>query len=246
MLRPMPSNDAGPRAMPLSHRRAFVARHTRRRDVEGVSGVQLHLADDIETLWPATEAALGIDGAPIPFWAFAWAGGLALARYLVEHPREVAGRRVLDVASGSGLVAIAAARAGAASVAAADIDPFAEVAIAANARVNRVRVRVVTGDLLDGTPPDVDVILCGDAWYEAPLAGRMTPWLRAAAARGIRVLAGDPGRRYLPGDGLLELTRYRVRTTTVLEDRDEVEARVFAVVAGPGQPEAGDAATMPR
>jgi predicted nicotinamide N-methyase len=222
--------DDTPRDLPRSHRRAFVARHTRLREVDGVRGVRLHLADDVETLWPATEAALGIDGAPIPFWAFAWAGGLALARYVLEVPQAVADRRVLDFATGSGLVAIAAARAGAAEVLAADIDPFAEVAVALNARANGVHVGYTGHDLLDGPPPDVDVLLAADTWYEGPLAERVLPWLRAAAARGTAVLVGDPGRRYLPDPaaaGLTELARYEVRTTTVLEDHETVTSRVF-------------------
>src|SRR6186713_1485003 len=113
-----------PRTLPLSHRRAFVARHTRLRPVDGVAGIRLHLADEVEPVWRATEEALRVDGAPIPFWAFAWAGGLALARYVDEHPDTVAGREVLDMATGSGLVALVAARAGATRVDAADIDPF--------------------------------------------------------------------------------------------------------------------------
>jgi predicted nicotinamide N-methyase len=227
-----------PRALPRSHRRAFVARHTRLREVDGLPGLRLHLADDVETLWPATEAALGIDGVPIPFWAFAWAGGLALAHYLRDHPEAVAGRRVLDIATGSGLVAIEAARAGAEAVTAADIDPFAEVAVALNARANGVHVAYAGRDLLDEPAPPVDVLLAGDTWYEGPLAERMLPWLREAHGRGVRVLAGDPGRRYLPGDaaaGFIELGRYRVRTTTVLEDRDVVEARVLTFAQGAGQ-----------
>ncbi len=218
------------RELPRSHRRAFVARHTRLHEVEGLPGLRLHLAHDIETLWPATEAALGIDGAPIPFWAFAWAGGIALARYVREHPNTVAGRRVLDIATGSGLVAIAAAQAGAADVVAADIDPFAEVAVALNARANGVHVGYAGRDLLLEPPPDVEVLLAGDTWYEGPLAERVLPWLREAAANGTRVLLGDPGRRYLPAtaaNGLVELARYEVRTTTVLEDREVVTSRVF-------------------
>jgi predicted nicotinamide N-methyase len=222
--------------IPLSHRRSFVARHTRLRPLDDLAGIRLHLADDVETLWPAVEAVLGTDGAPIPFWAFAWAGGLGLARYLYEHPDEVRGARVLDVATGSGLVAIAAASNGAAGVAAADIDPFAEAAVAMNARANGVRIAFTRRDLLDGPPPDVDVLLAGDTWYEGPLAERILPWLRAAAASGTRVLVGDPGRRYLPADpvaGFAELARYRVHTTTVLEDRAEVESRVLAVAPQP-------------
>lgn len=219
-----------PAALSLALRRSFVARHTRLRPVEGLDGIRLHLADDVETLWPAVEAVLGIDGAPIPFWAFAWAGGLALGRYVQEHPDAVRGRRVLDLATGSGLAAIVAARAGAASVLAADIDPFAEAAVPMNARANGARLAYTGRDLLDGPPPDgIDVLLAADTWYEGPLAERMLPWLRAAADRGIAVLLGDPGRRYLPAEGLRELARYQVRTTTVLEDREIVEARVFAL-----------------
>lgn len=232
---PDPRHDR-PRVLPLSHRRQLVARHTRLREVEGVPGIRLHLADDIETLWPETERVLGIDGAPIPFWAFAWAGGLALARWIGEHPDAVRGAHVLDLATGSGLVAIAAARAGAAAVLAADIDPFAEAAVERNARANHVHVAYTGHDLLDAPPPATDVLLCADAWYEGPFAERVTPWLRAAAGAGARVLVGDPGRRYLPDParaGFTELAAYRVRTTTVLEDRELVTARVFEVRATP-------------
>ena len=223
--------EPSPRRLPLSHRRAFVQRHTRLREVEGVPGVRLHLADAVDPLWHATEEAVGVDGAPIPFWAFAWAGGLALSRWLIEHPEEVVDRMVLDFATGSGLVAIVAARLGA-TVSAVDIDPFAEAAVDLNARANRVRVAYSTRDLLDDTPPAVDVLLAADTWYESPLADRVLPWLRAASAAGIRVLVGDPGRKYLPspgGSGFVELARYAVRTTTTLEDRDVVDGRVFEV-----------------
>jgi predicted nicotinamide N-methyase len=201
--------------------------------VPGLPGIRLHLADDAASVWRATEFALGIAGAPIPFWAFAWAGGLALARFVAEHPDEVRGRRVLDFATGSGLVAIAAALAGASAVTAADIDPFAEAAVALNARANGVRLAFVGRDLLDEEPPDVDVLLAADTWYEGPLAERVLPWLRAAARQGTRVLVGDPGRRYLPTNGLAPLASYDVETTTLLEDRAVVRARVF-VVAGDG------------
>jgi predicted nicotinamide N-methyase len=228
----MTGTDRDARRLPLSHRRAFVQRHTRLVEVDGVGDVRLHLADEVEPLWHAVEESLGIDGAPIPFWAFAWAGGLALARWLEEHPEEVAGRQVLDFATGSGLVAIVAAGCGAKEVTAVDIDPFAEAAVSVNARANDVRVAYSTRDLLDEAPPKVDVLLAGDTWYEEPLAERVLPWLRAAAATGTRVLVGDPGRKYLPdpgGAGFVELARYPVRATTTLEDREVVEARAFAI-----------------
>ena len=228
----MPRVESTPRRLPLSWRRAFVQRHTRLTDVPGVLGVRLHLAVSVDDVWSAIEEAVGTDGEPIPFWAFAWAGGLALSRWLQEHPAEVAGRTVLDVGTGSGLVAIVAAQAGAERVSAVDIDPFAEAAVGLNARANRVRLAYSTRDLLDDPPPAVDVLLAADTWYEGPVAERFMPWLRASAAAGVRVLIGDPGRKYLPDPvdaGLVELARYDVRTTTTLEDREVVEARVFEV-----------------
>ena len=232
MSSPRPTHEAAadrPRRVPLSHRRALVAHHTRLRPVPGLPGIRLHLADDVEPVWRATEAALGIAGAPIPFWAFAWAGGLGLARFLQEHPDEVGGRRVLDLATGSGLVAIAAVLSGASAVTAADIDPFAEAAVALNARANGVRIGFVGRDLLDDEPPDVDVLLAADTWYEGPLAERMLPWLRAAAGRGTRVLVGDPGRRHLPVSGLVPLASYDVQTTTRLEAQAVLQTKVFTL-----------------
>ncbi|HXI79511.1 MAG TPA: 50S ribosomal protein L11 methyltransferase [Verrucomicrobiae bacterium] len=228
-MAPRHETDDVPRRVPLSHRRALIARHTRLRPVEGVTGIRLHLADDAAPVWRATEAALGISGAPIPFWAFAWAGGLAIARYLEEHPDEVAGKQVIDLATGSGLCALVAMRLGAAGATGIDVDPFAEAALALNARANGVRVGFIGRDLLDEEPPPADVLLAGDTWYEGPLAERVLPWLRRAAATGTRVLVGDPGRRYLPADGLVQLAAYDVRTTTQLEDRDIVRGRVFTL-----------------
>ncbi len=221
-----------PRPLPLSHRRAFVARHTRLRPVDGVPGLRLHLADDVEPVWRATEEALAVDGAPIPFWAFAWAGGLALARYIDARPETVAGLDVLDMATGSGLVALVAARAGASHVDAADIDPFSEAAVRMNAHANHQHVTFVRRDLLDDVAPPVDVLLAADTWYEGPLAERILPWLRAAADAGTTVLVGDPGRAYLPdpaANGFERLARYEVRTTTTLEDRELVAASVYRV-----------------
>ena len=217
------------RRIPLSHRRALVGRHTRLRPVEGVAGVRLHMADEAAPVWRATEAALGIAGAPIPFWAFAWAGGLVIARFLQEHPNEVNDKQVVDLATGSGLCAIVAMRLGAARSVGIDIDPFAEAAVALNARANGVRVGFIGRDVLDEDPPKADVLLAGDTWYEGPLAERVLPWLGRAAANGTRVLVGDPGRRFLPVENLIWLAAYDVRTTTELEDRAVVRARVFTL-----------------
>ena len=167
--------------------------------------------------------------AALPYWAVAWAGGLAIGRYLRELPEAVTGRRVFDVASGSGLCAIASMRAGAAVATGADIDDFAGAAIELNARANGHRVGVVRRDVLDEEPPDVDIILAGDCWYDAHLARRMQRWLHQARDRGIDVLIGDPGRRFLPADQLVELASYDVRTTTELENLDLKHGRVYSL-----------------
>jgi predicted nicotinamide N-methyase len=211
--------------------RAFVLRHSTLRPVPGLETMRLNLADDVLELWRATQLATGDPEAPLPYWAFAWAGGLAIGRYLREHPDLVAGRRVLDLASGSGLCAIGAMQAGAAQATGADIDPFAVAAIEANARANGVRVGVVRRDLLAEAPPEVDVILAGDCWYEAELASRVLPWLRDAAVQGIDVLVGDRGRRYLPLAELDEIAAYDVRTTTDLDDMERKPGRVFTLRA---------------
>jgi predicted nicotinamide N-methyase len=211
--------------------RAFVLRHTRLQPVPGLEGIRLHLADEVLPLWHAAQVETGDPDAPLPYWAVAWGGGLAVARYLRDHPEAVAGRRVLDLAAGSGLCAIAAAQAGASAAIAADIDAFATAAIALNARANAVRVTVVGRDVIGEEPPDVDVILAGDCWYEAGLAARVLPWLRRAEDRAIRVVIGDPGRPHLPVDELVELAAYDVRTTTELEDLGLRQGRVYALRA---------------
>jgi predicted nicotinamide N-methyase len=211
--------------------RAFVLRHTRLRPVPGLEAIRLHLADDALPMWRELQVETGDPDAPIPYWAFAWAGGLAICRYLHEHPEVVAGRRVLDIASGSGLCAIAALAAGAAMATGVDIDAHAAAAIGLNARANGRRLTVLRRDILDEGPPDVDVILAGDWSYEAGLAERVMSWLRRARDVGIGVLVGDPGRRYLPTDELVRLATYDVRTTTELEDLDQKEASVYALRA---------------
>jgi predicted nicotinamide N-methyase len=221
----------------VESRRAFVLRHTLVRPVPGLEEVRLHLADEVLPLWRAVQVETDDPDADLPYWAFAWGGGLAIGRYLREHPEAVAGRRVFDLASGSGLCAIAAMLAGAMETTAADIEPFAAAAIELNARANGCRVAVVRRDVLDEQPPDVDVVLAGDWAYEARLAERVKPWLRRARAGGIDVLVGDPGRRYLPVDELVELASYELRTTTELEDLDLTTGRVYALreASSPGR-----------
>jgi len=209
--------------------RAFVLRYTHLRAVPGLEDVRLYLADEVLPLWHAVGVETNDPDPPLPYWAFAWAGGLAIGRYLREHPEAVAGRRVFDLASGSGLCAIASMLAGAIEATGADIDAFAAAAIELNARANGRRVSVVRRDVLDEEPPDVDVILAGDCWYDARLAGRVLPWLQRARGRGIGVLIGDPGRRYLPTDALVELASFEVRTTTELEDLERKQGHVYAL-----------------
>lgn len=209
--------------------RAFVLRHTHLRPVPGLAEIRLQLADEVLPLWHAVQIETDDPDAPLPYWAFAWAGGLAISRYLRERPEGVTGRRVFDFASGSGLCAIAAMRAGAAEATAADIDAFAAAAIEINARANGRRVTVVRRDVLDEEPPAADLILAGDCFYEAGLARLVLPWLQRARDRGIDVLVGDPGRRYLPTDELVELASYDVRTTTELEDLERKQGRVYAL-----------------
>jgi len=181
-----------------------------------VPELSLYLASEVVPLWRKTEEELAEAGVPPPFWAFAWAGGQALARYVLDHPALVAGRRVLDFGTGSGIVALAAARAGAADVLAADIDRFAAAAARVNAEANRLRIRVTTGEVI-GTQGAFDIILVGDMCYERPLADRLMAWLTASRAD---VLLGDPGRCYFPKSGLEKLAQYAVTTTRELEDRE--------------------------
>lgn len=211
----------------IADRRAFILANTRLQAPPHAPELRLHLADEVTPIWRMTEEALGELGLPPPFWAFAWAGGQALARYLLDHPREVEGKRVLDVASGSGLVAIAALRAGAASALSADIDGFCAAAVALNAEANGVAVAFTDVDLLDGPVPAAEVITAGDIFYEKPLAERALAWLARAHAEGRRVLIGDPGRSYFPREGLVRLAEYRVATTRDLEDQEIKRTGVF-------------------
>lgn len=184
-----------------------------------VPEIRLHLATEITPIWQATEATLAASNLPPPYWAFAWPGGQAIARHLLDHPELVRGRRVLDFASGSGLVAIAAAMGGAARAVANDIDAVASTAVALNAALNGVAVETDDRDLLEDADIGFDLVLCGDVCYERPMAERVTGWIRRLAARGVEVLLADPGRAYLPTAGLVEIARYGVATSLELEDR---------------------------
>jgi len=200
----------------VSNPSAFIRAETALSAPPLVPEIQLHLASKILPIWQATEADLERNGVPPPYWAFAWPGGQALTRHLLDHRELVAGRRVLDFAAGSGLSAIAAAMAGAATVAAADIDPYARAAIALNAASNGVEVALIEEDIL-GAPGDWEVVLAGDVCYERPMAERVARWFTQLAGAGRLVLIGDPGRSYLPGSGLKEIARYQVPTTLELE-----------------------------
>jgi predicted nicotinamide N-methyase len=208
---------------------AFVRSNTAIAAPPLVPELRLHLATEVTPIWQASEETLARGQVPPPFWAFAWAGGQALARYLLDHPETVAGREVLDICSGSGIVAIAAAQAGAARVTAAEIDPFAAAAIALNAPLNGVMVAIETRDLLDRGAAGWGVVLAGDVCYEEPMASRVIGLLRRTAARGRLALLGDPGRAYLPREGLVELARYTVPTSRELEDREAREGVVWEV-----------------
>jgi predicted nicotinamide N-methyase len=208
---------------------AFVAAQTVLATPPLVPEIRLHLATEITPLWQATEARLAESGVAPPYWAFAWPGGQAVARHILDHPALVAGKRVLDFAAGSGLAAIAAAMAGAASVEAAEIDALACAAIALNAAANGVVVACRAADLVDG-PGAWDVVLAGDVCYERPMAERVMPWLRRLAGRGTLVLMGDPGRNYLPASGLAEVARLVVPTSRELEDRTERETVIWRVL----------------
>ncbi len=191
--------------------------------------IKLHLATEITPIWEASEATLAEMNLPPPYWAFAWAGGQALTRFLMDHPDWVKGKTVLDFAAGSGLSAIGAAKAGAAKVQAAEIDDFAIAAIGLNARINGVAIDLVREDVV-GVEPRWDVVLAGDVCYERRMAERVIAWFRALAGRGVAILMGDPGRAYLPQSGLLELARYQVPTSLELEDRTMRETIVWRLM----------------
>ena len=212
---------------------AFVAAHTAIAAAPLVPEVRLHLATELTPLWEATEAWMEARDIEPPFWAFAWPGSQALARWVLDEPSRVAGLRVLDFAAGGGLAAIAAALSGAAAVEAAEIDLLAHAAIRLNAALNEVAVTAAGGaaDDVVGSAGYWDLILAGDVCYEAPMTGHILPWLRALAAGGATVILADPGRAYVPREGLEAVAAYRVPVTRELEDCDEREVILYRLRA---------------
>ncbi|MFD7450972.1 class I SAM-dependent methyltransferase [Kitasatospora sp. NPDC059827] len=197
---------------------AFILRETELTPVPFVPEIRLHMAQDAIALWETTESERGRAGLPPPFWAFAWAGGVAVARYVLDHPELVDGRAVLDIAAGSGLVGVAAALRSATQVRAAEIDAYAVAAIGLNAEANGVRVDGALVDLVDGDGAPAEVVLAGDVFYEREMAARFLPFLERAAARGATVIVGDPGRAYLPRDRFTAVAAYQVPVVADLED----------------------------
>jgi len=212
----------------LDEARAFIRANTRIATVPGMP-IRMHRADELTPIWEATEKDLAEANVAPPFWAFPWAGGQALARYVLDNPEVVRGKLVLDMACGSGLVGIAAALAGAAEVVANDIDPICEAAVALNAELNGVSISYSGGDLLHGDPPEADVILAADVFYEQAPARLFRAILECAHAKGSIILAGDPGRTYFPRDAFRQVAEYAVETTTEIENHPVKTARVWTL-----------------
>lgn len=204
----------------------FVAEYTALISPPLVPELQLHLAIETKEIWQHTEETLGEMGLPPPFWAFAWAGGQALARYVIDNPTTVSGQRVLDFAAGGAIAGLGAARAGAATIMASELDAFAIAACEANARANGCAIETVLGDIV-GTDDGWDVVLAGDVFYEGDLARDVGGWLESLVQRGARVLIGDPGRAFLPLEKLDRLAEYSVPVTRDLEDREIRQAKVW-------------------
>lgn len=218
-------------ALKLVDAEVFIRGNTRLRPVPHVPEISLYVADEAVPLWQKTEEELGEIGLPPPFWAFAWAGGQALARYVLDNPGLVRGKNVLDLAAGSGIVAIAAAKAGAAHVIANDIDAFTKPAIELNAAANNVSVQAETIDRLDPETPlaPFGAVLAGDIFYERDTAARALAFLERMASEQTIVLIGDPGRTYLPKDRLIVRSEYEVPVIRDLEDAEIKRTRVWAL-----------------
>ncbi len=211
-----------------AERVAFIAANTEVQSPQLLPEIRLHLASENMAIWQMTDEEREAAGVPLPYWAFAWAGGQALARYLLDHPEQVSGKKLLDIGAGSGLEAIAAAKAGA-DVTAADTDPFAVAATQMNAALNDVSLCATSEDLV-GVSGEWEIIMVGDLFFELPLAREMEAWLRERHQAGIKVLIGDPQRTYLPRQGLEKLATYAVPTTSALEDSDLRNASVWRMV----------------
>lgn len=214
----------------VEDRRAFIRSHTALEPPPLVPEIALHLATEVTPLWEATEAFLEKNGVPPPYWAFAWAGGQALARWILDNPQAVAGKRVLAFAAGGGVDAIACAKAGAAQVWANEIDAFALDAMALNAAHNGAAVTPLPDDIVGTVAEDWDVVIAGDVCYEKPMAGRVMAWLRDLAQKGRTVLLADPGRNYFAAEGMERLAVYDVPTTDDLEGCTLRRAGVYRVL----------------
>lgn len=233
----------------LASPREFISRNTRVQATPLLPEIELFLAHEMLPLWQLTENELERSGLPPPYWAFAWAGGQALARFILDNPQMVAGKHVLDLACGSGIVAIAAAQAGARSVLAADLDALACAACKMNAEHNNAQIQVLQTDLITSKAPpkihrqtnddycaaatlsSIEVIVSGDVFYEQPMAEKFEAWLRAMAGAERLVLVGDPHRTYFPQHGVELLQRYQVITTRELEDSDLRNTAVWRIEA---------------
>lgn len=216
--------------MGTDRRKAFVRTHTEALAVPALADIRLYQASEVTGLWEMTEAELAAHNLPPPFWAFAWAGGQGLGLYIQDNPQIVRGRRVLDLACGSGLVGIVAAQCGAREVMANDIDPFAEAACALNAELNGVRIGFDGADLLSGNMPEVDVILAGDIFYEKGMSDAMLTFLRRAHDKSIVIFLGDPHRSYLPREGLKREAQYTVATQTTIEDTATKTVSIWSLI----------------
>jgi len=232
-----PQGPSGPRdprhpAMGSAEMARFIVANTTVAAPPLTPQLRVYQATQITPLWQATEQMLEETGLPPPFWAFPWAGGQAVARLALDDPGLVRGRAVLDFGAGNGLIAIAAERMGARRVVAADVDPFAEIAQHLNARLNRVAIETTRHDLTGNPLREIDVVLAGDVLYERPTARRIVPWLRGLVAAGKTVLFGDPGRAYLPQDGLEPVAAFSIPTPIELEDREIRETTVWRLLPG--------------
>lgn len=211
--------------------KAFIGAHTVIQATPFVPEIKLHLATEVTPLWQMTEQQFGETNLPPPFWAFAWPGGQGLARYVLDHPDVVRGKRVLDFASGCGIASIAAEKAGAAKSMASDIDPLAEAALQMNAGINAVRIEDVGVLRMDRSFKGADVILAGDVCYQQAMSVAVLRWLRLCMEAGTQIFMADPGRAWVPQEGLKELTRYEVPTSRELEDEEKRIVTVWEMVA---------------